>query len=77
MSKEATAKAFTKLALEKTGRIDVLVNNAGVQIVHAIHEQTEGEWDLRGEGTVIEPGGVEGGTAVSGRFSLRAGTPNP
>jgi NAD(P)-dependent dehydrogenase (short-subunit alcohol dehydrogenase family) len=45
VSKEATAKAFTKLALEKTGRVDVLVNNAGVQIVNPIHEQTEEEWD--------------------------------
>ncbi len=45
VSKEATAKAFVKLALEKSGRVDVMVNNAGVQIVHAIHEQTEEEWD--------------------------------
>lgn len=34
----------------------------------------DGEWDLRGEGTVIEPGmtpGAPGPTAVSGRFTLR------
>ena len=38
----------------------------------------EGEWDLRGEGTVVEVGGGESGagvdpgrSAVSGRFTLR------
>lgn len=45
VSKEATAKAFVKLALERTGRVDVMVNNAGVQVVNPIHEQTEEEWD--------------------------------
>jgi NAD(P)-dependent dehydrogenase (short-subunit alcohol dehydrogenase family) len=43
---EATAKRFSSLALEKTGRVDVMVNNAGVNVVRPLHEHTEAEWDF-------------------------------
>jgi 3-hydroxyacyl-[acyl-carrier-protein] dehydratase len=44
---------------------------AALRVEVTLGKRENGEFDLRGEGTVIEPGGVEGGTAVSGRFSLR------
>jgi 3-hydroxyacyl-[acyl-carrier-protein] dehydratase len=44
---------------------------SALRVEVALGKRTEGEWDFRGEGTVIEPGNVEGGTAVSGRFILR------
>jgi len=43
---EPTAKAFTSAALDRFGRIDVLVNNAAVNVVKALHEHTPEEWDL-------------------------------
>jgi dihydroanticapsin dehydrogenase len=42
---EATAEAFTRAAVEPFGRIDILINNAGVAVVKAIHEHTPEEWD--------------------------------
>lgn len=42
---EATAAEFTRAAVEAFGRVDVLVNNAGVSVVKAIHEHTPEEWD--------------------------------
>ena len=45
VSEEATALHFTQAALESFGRIDVLVNNAGVSVVRPIHEHTPEEWD--------------------------------
>jgi NAD(P)-dependent dehydrogenase (short-subunit alcohol dehydrogenase family) len=42
---EGTAEAYTRRALDAFGRIDVMVNNAGVSIVKPIHEHTPDEWD--------------------------------
>jgi NAD(P)-dependent dehydrogenase (short-subunit alcohol dehydrogenase family) len=45
VSQESTAIEFTRVALEQFGKIDVLVNNAGISVVKAIHEHTPEEWD--------------------------------
>ncbi|MFO0909529.1 MAG: glucose 1-dehydrogenase [Isosphaeraceae bacterium] len=45
VSLEATADASVKEALDAFGRIDVMINNAGVAEVKPIHEHTEAEWD--------------------------------
>ena len=42
---EPTAREFTRLATESFGRLDVLVNNAGVSVVKPIHEHTPEEWE--------------------------------
>jgi dihydroanticapsin dehydrogenase len=42
---ESTASEFTRVALDAFGRIDVLVNNAGVSVVKPLHEHTADEWD--------------------------------
>src|SRR5258708_1000665 len=42
---EQTAREFTRTALNSFGRIDVLVNNAGVSVVKPLHEHTPEEWD--------------------------------
>ncbi len=42
---EATAEAFTRTALGAFGRIDVVVNNAGISVVKPLHEHTPQEWD--------------------------------
>ena len=43
---ESTAQQFTAAAIDNFGRIDLLVNNAGVSVVRPIHEHTPEEWDL-------------------------------
>jgi len=45
VSEESTALEFTRIATARFGRIDVLVANAGVSVVKAIHEHTPEEWD--------------------------------
>src|SRR5437879_5133563 len=43
---EDTARRYAALALERFGRVDVLVNNAGVALAKAVHEHTPEEWDF-------------------------------
>jgi NAD(P)-dependent dehydrogenase (short-subunit alcohol dehydrogenase family) len=45
VAQESTAIGFTRAALQHFGRIDVLVNNAGVACVKPLHEHTPEEWD--------------------------------
>jgi NAD(P)-dependent dehydrogenase (short-subunit alcohol dehydrogenase family) len=45
VAEESTAEQFTKLALDKFWRIDIVVSNAGVSVVRPIHEHTPEEWD--------------------------------
>ena len=45
VTSEQTAIEFTRTALDAFGRIDVLVNNAAISIVKALHEHTPQEWD--------------------------------
>jgi dihydroanticapsin dehydrogenase len=45
VGKGDTAERFTRAALDRFGRIDVLVNNAGISVVKPIHEHTSEEWD--------------------------------
>ena len=42
---EQTSIDFTKAALDKFGRLDILVSNAALSIVKAIHLHTPEEWD--------------------------------
>jgi NAD(P)-dependent dehydrogenase (short-subunit alcohol dehydrogenase family) len=46
VSVEETAREFARVAVEAFGRIDVLVNNAGVSVVKPLHEHTPEEWDF-------------------------------
>jgi NAD(P)-dependent dehydrogenase (short-subunit alcohol dehydrogenase family) len=45
VGQEETAIAYTRVALDAFGRIDVVVNNAGISVVKPIHEHTPEEWD--------------------------------
>jgi NAD(P)-dependent dehydrogenase (short-subunit alcohol dehydrogenase family) len=42
---ESTAEAYAKTAIEAFGRVDVMINNAGVPLQRALHETTPDEWD--------------------------------
>lgn len=42
---QATAQRFTEAAMQQYGRIDILINNAGVSVVKPIDQHTEEEWD--------------------------------
>jgi NAD(P)-dependent dehydrogenase (short-subunit alcohol dehydrogenase family) len=42
---EQTARDYAHEAVEVFGRIDVMINNAGVSVVKPIHEHTPEEWD--------------------------------
>ena len=43
---EATAREFTRVALDRFGGLDVLINNAAVSVVKPLHEHEPDEWDL-------------------------------
>src|SRR5262245_41549733 len=45
VAREATAASYTRAAVDAFGRIDVMVNNAGIAVVKPIHEHTPEEWD--------------------------------
>ena len=45
VAEEQTAVDFTRVALERFGRIDILVSNAALSIVKAIHLHSPEEWD--------------------------------
>ena len=45
VGKGETAERFVRTAVERFGRVDVMVNNAGVSVVKPLHEHTEAEWD--------------------------------
>src|SRR5260370_3819959 len=45
VSLEQTAREFVRVALEAFGGLDVMVNNAGISVVKALHEHTPAEWD--------------------------------
>lgn len=45
VAREETSAEFTRIALERFGRIDVLVSNAAVSVVKPLHEHTPKEWD--------------------------------
>lgn len=42
---QSTAEQYTKAAIDRFGRIDILISNAGVSVVKAIHEHSPDEWD--------------------------------
>ncbi|MFO0907563.1 MAG: glucose 1-dehydrogenase [Isosphaeraceae bacterium] len=42
---EATAQAYAREAVDRFGRIDVMINNAGVAVVKPIADHSEEEWD--------------------------------
>ena len=45
VAEEQTAIDFTGTALERFGRVDVLVSNAAISVVKAVHLHTPEEWD--------------------------------
>jgi NAD(P)-dependent dehydrogenase (short-subunit alcohol dehydrogenase family) len=45
VAEEKTAKEYTGAALQHFGRIDILVSNAAVSVVKALHLHTPEEWD--------------------------------
>ncbi len=45
VTREADVKQLVEVAIARWGRIDVLLNNAGIVLVKALEEMTEAEWD--------------------------------
>lgn len=45
VGEENTAVAFTSTAIQRFGRLDILVSNAAISVVKALHLHTPEEWD--------------------------------
>jgi meso-butanediol dehydrogenase/(S,S)-butanediol dehydrogenase/diacetyl reductase len=45
VSKAADAEKMVKVAVEKFGRLDILFNNAGIELVGRVDEMPENDWD--------------------------------
>jgi dihydroanticapsin dehydrogenase len=45
LGEESTSIEFTRAAVDSFGRIDVLINNAAVSVVKALHLHSPAEWD--------------------------------
>ena len=45
VSRQETAEEYTRAALDRFGRIDVMINNAAISIVKSVVEHTPEEWD--------------------------------
>jgi NAD(P)-dependent dehydrogenase (short-subunit alcohol dehydrogenase family) len=45
VAEEITAIAFTRAAIDRFGRLDILVSNAAISVVKALHLHTPEEWD--------------------------------
>jgi NAD(P)-dependent dehydrogenase (short-subunit alcohol dehydrogenase family) len=57
VSREADAETLVRTAAERFGRLDCAVNNAGIEILGPIAEQTEANWnrvmDVNGKGVFL------------------------
>jgi NADP-dependent 3-hydroxy acid dehydrogenase YdfG len=45
LRRKATGQDFTRAAVDHFGRLDLVVSNAAVSVVKALHEHTSEEWD--------------------------------
>ena len=45
VAQENCAVEFTRVAIDRFGRIDILISNAAVNVIRAIHEHTPEEWE--------------------------------
>lgn len=74
---EQTAIDYTQAALQNFGRLDILVSNAAVSIVKAIHLHSPEEWDAVMNSNVIPIMMKQGGglVLISGSISGEAGIP--
>jgi len=45
MSRRADSRKLASFAIEKMGKVDILINNAGTNVPQAVDEITDAEWD--------------------------------